>query len=86
VSEAQAPVTEAPPATALEVSDLDLVYKVRGIDRPVLRGVSVAVERGRSYGLVGESGCGKSTAALAIASLIIALNFVADGVREVYER
>jgi len=66
VSEARAPVTEAPPATALEVADLDLVYKVRGIDRPVLRGVSFAVERGRSYGLVGESGCGKSTAALAI--------------------
>ena len=51
---------------ALEVSDLELVYRVRGIDRPVLRGVSFAVERGRSYGLVGESGCGKSTVALGI--------------------
>jgi peptide/nickel transport system ATP-binding protein len=62
----EAPIIEAPPGTALEVTDLDLVYKVRGIDRPVLRGVSFSVERGRSYGLVGESGCGKSTAALAI--------------------
>jgi peptide/nickel transport system ATP-binding protein len=53
-------------APALEVSDLDLVYRVRGIDRPVLRGVSLSMARGRSYGLVGESGCGKSTAALGI--------------------
>jgi peptide/nickel transport system ATP-binding protein len=53
-------------AKALEVDDLELAYRVRGVDRLVLRGVSFAVERGRSYGLVGESGCGKSTAALGI--------------------
>ena len=51
---------------ALDVSDLELVYRVRGIDREVLRGVSFTIEPGRSYGLVGESGCGKSTAALGI--------------------
>ena len=53
-------------ALALDVEDLGLAYSVRGIDRPVLRGVSFSIERGRSYGLVGESGCGKSTVALAI--------------------
>ena len=51
---------------ALELSDLELAYRVRGVDRRVLRGVSFAIERGRSYGLVGESGCGKSTVALGI--------------------
>jgi peptide/nickel transport system ATP-binding protein len=51
---------------ALELRDLDVSYRVRGIDRPVLRGVTLEVGRGESYGLVGESGCGKSTAALAI--------------------
>jgi peptide/nickel transport system ATP-binding protein len=53
-------------AAALELSDLEVVYRVRGIDRPVLRKVSFTIARGESYGLVGESGCGKSTAALAI--------------------
>jgi len=55
-----------PTTPALEVVDLELAYRVRGIDRRVLRGVSFTIERGRSYGLVGESGCGKSTAALGI--------------------
>jgi peptide/nickel transport system ATP-binding protein len=50
----------------LEVQDLELAYRVRGVERPVLRGVSFAIEAGHSYGLVGESGCGKSTVALAI--------------------
>ncbi|HEY4413460.1 MAG TPA: ABC transporter ATP-binding protein, partial [Gaiellaceae bacterium] len=51
---------------ALELIDLDVTYRVRGVERQVLRGISLTVERGASYGLVGESGCGKSTAALAI--------------------
>ena len=51
---------------ALELNDLDVVYRVRGNDRQVLRGVSFEIGSGESYGLVGESGCGKSTAALAI--------------------
>ena len=51
---------------ALDISEVELVYRVRGVDRPVLRGVSFSIGRGLSYGLVGESGCGKSTAALGI--------------------
>src|SRR4029450_1236126 len=53
-------------APALSVRDLDVAYRVRGKDRRVLRGVTFEIGRGESYGLVGESGCGKSTAALAI--------------------
>src|SRR5437016_11192200 len=51
---------------ALVVSNMDVTYRVRGQDRLALRDVSFTIGRGESYGLVGESGCGKSTAALAI--------------------
>jgi peptide/nickel transport system ATP-binding protein len=52
--------------SALEVTDLDVAYRIRGRDRQVLRSVSFSIAKGESYGLVGESGCGKSTAAFAI--------------------
>src|SRR4029077_11999533 len=54
----------APPALQLE--DLEVAYRVRGVWRPVLRGVTFNIAEGEAYGLVGESGCGKSTAAFAI--------------------
>jgi peptide/nickel transport system ATP-binding protein len=54
-----------PRAPALELDELQVAYRVRGKDREVLRGVSLKVKPGESYGLVGESGCGKTTAALA---------------------
>ena len=50
---------------ALAVDDLHLSYIVRGTAREVLRGVSFEVRPGEAYGLVGESGCGKSTTAYA---------------------
>ena len=51
---------------AVELQDLEVVYRVRGVDRPVLRGLSLTIAKGESYGLVGESGCGKTTAAFTI--------------------
>ncbi len=56
------PVTTA---NALELDDLHVEYKVRGTWKQVLRGVSLVIAPGESFGLVGESGCGKSTAAFA---------------------
>ncbi len=52
-------------ANALELDDLHVDYKVRGTWKQVLRGVSLEIAPGESFGLVGESGCGKSTAAFA---------------------
>jgi peptide/nickel transport system ATP-binding protein len=66
VSQALAQPAAVETANALELRDLDVVYRVRGRDRQVLRGITLSVGRGEAYGLVGESGCGKSTAALAI--------------------
>jgi peptide/nickel transport system ATP-binding protein len=59
------PIPEQATTPALEVVDLDVAYRVRGIDRQVLRGISFTIGQGESYGLVGESGCGKSTVAQA---------------------
>ncbi|RWB56569.1 ABC transporter ATP-binding protein [Mesorhizobium sp.] len=53
-------------ANALELRDLSVAYRVGGRNRAVLRNVSLTIGRGEAYGLVGESGCGKSTAALAV--------------------
>jgi peptide/nickel transport system ATP-binding protein len=64
---------------ALELRDVDVVYRVRGIDRPVLRGVSFQIGRGESYGLVGESGCGKSTAALTVVRYLARNGHVSGG-------
>jgi peptide/nickel transport system ATP-binding protein len=47
------------------VRDLEVAYRVRGTWRQVLRGISFSIGPGESFGLVGESGCGKSTAAMA---------------------
>ena len=52
--------------TAIELQDLQSSTRVRGVDRRVLRGVDLSIGQGESYGLVGESGCGKTTAAFAI--------------------
>jgi peptide/nickel transport system ATP-binding protein len=50
---------------ALTVQDVEVSYRVRGQDLQVLRHLSFRIGRGESYGLLGESGCGKSTMALA---------------------
>jgi peptide/nickel transport system ATP-binding protein len=57
---------DGPEAPTLVVEHLDVTYRVRGQDRPVVRDVSFTVGRQESYGLVGESGSGKSTVALAL--------------------
>ncbi|MER8430209.1 ABC transporter ATP-binding protein [Mesorhizobium caraganae] len=51
---------------ALELHDLSVAYRVNGRNRAVLRNLSLTIGRGEAYGLVGESGCGKSTVALTV--------------------
>ena len=59
-------------AAPCRVENVGVTYRVRGSERGVLRDVSFRVARGESYGLVGESGCGKSTMALAIVRYLAA--------------
>lgn len=51
---------------ALELTDLSVAYRVSGRNRAVLRNLSLTIGQGEAYGLVGESGCGKSTVALTV--------------------
>jgi oligopeptide/dipeptide ABC transporter ATP-binding protein len=54
----------------LEVRDLTVTMNLRqGMIRPV-DGVTLSLKRGEILGLVGESGCGKTTVALAVAALL----------------
>lgn len=50
---------------ALCLDQLSVAYRSGGRDRAVLRDITLKIARGEAYGLVGESGCGKSTVALA---------------------
>jgi peptide/nickel transport system ATP-binding protein len=61
-----APTKPAKAENALELSDLSVAYRVAGRNRAVLRNLSLNIRQGEAYGLVGESGCGKSTVALTV--------------------
>jgi len=50
---------------ALRIEHLEVSFRVGRRERKVVSDVSFAIGRGESYGLVGESGCGKSTVAFA---------------------
>jgi len=64
----------------LDVKDLEIRYRLS--DEPdveAVGGVSFAIQEGETFGLVGESGCGKTTIAKAIIQLLDANGYVADG-------
>ena len=66
-------------ADALAVEHLDITYRVRGRQLAVVRDVSFRIARGESYGLVGESGCGKSTIALSVVRYLARNGSVSGG-------
>jgi len=71
--------TGAPQTAAVEVRDLEVTFHRRGRDLPVLKGVSLRIAAGEAYGLVGESGCGKTTLALAVLRYLAANGTVDRG-------
>ncbi|WP_394144388.1 ABC transporter ATP-binding protein [Vibrio atypicus] len=56
--------------TVLTVEDLEVEFQIDDGKVKVLHGVSFDVQKGRTLGLVGESGCGKSVTSMSIMGLL----------------
>ena len=56
--------------TILNVKDLKVTFSILRGEIRAVRGISFELKRGEILGIVGESGCGKSTASMALMSLL----------------
>ena len=63
----------------LDIENLAVAYKVRGGEIEAVQDVSFEIYRGESFGVVGESGCGKSTVAWSIVNFLGANGYVKRG-------
>jgi peptide/nickel transport system ATP-binding protein len=61
------------------LEDVAVAYKVRGGEIEAVQNVSFEIRRGETHGIVGESGCGKSTVAWAIVNFLGANGYVKRG-------
>ena len=61
-----AAATTTPEAPILEIRHLSISFATRGGDIPAVMDFSCTIMPGEAMGLVGESGCGKSTVALGV--------------------
>lgn len=68
-----------PRMPVLKVDNLAVAYKIRGGEVEAIQNVSFEIGRGETFGVVGESGCGKSTTAWAIVNFLGANGYVKRG-------
>jgi peptide/nickel transport system permease protein len=82
---AAAAVDEAAPAGGLlRIDELTVTFPSPRGPIPVVQHVSLAIDAGETVGLVGESGCGKSTTAMSILGLVSGTGTISGG-RIVFE-
>ena len=55
----------------LEVKDLDMSYKTIDGEVEAVKKVTFSVKEGESFGIVGESGCGKTSVAMSLSLIHI---------------
>jgi len=65
----------------IEVRDLGVRLNTSRGPAQAVRGVSFALKRGETLGLVGESGCGKSVTALALMGLLPETAVISGSIR-----
>jgi oligopeptide/dipeptide ABC transporter ATP-binding protein len=70
-----------PGAKALEVNNLTVAFEKHGRRIEVVAGVSFSVDAGKTLGVVGESGCGKTMTSLAVMGLTPANGQVGGSIR-----
>jgi peptide/nickel transport system ATP-binding protein len=70
----------------LEIRDLRTTFRAAGGEARAVDGVSLSRDAGRTLGLVGESGCGKTMTALSIMRLVPPPGAITAGIIEVAER
>jgi peptide/nickel transport system ATP-binding protein len=63
----------------LKLEDVAVAYKIRGGEIEAVQDVSFEIYRGETHGIVGESGCGKSTVAWAVLNFLGANGYVKRG-------
>jgi peptide/nickel transport system ATP-binding protein len=68
-----------PKMPVLKIENLSVAYKIRGGEVEAIQNVSFEIARGETFGVVGESGCGKSTTAWAVVNFLGANGYVKRG-------
>jgi peptide/nickel transport system ATP-binding protein len=63
----------------LKLDEVAVAYKIRGGEIEAVQDVSFEIFRGETHGIVGESGCGKSTVAWAVLNFLGANGYVKRG-------
>jgi len=67
------------PEVVLNIRDLKVVYKTYTEIIHAVNGIDLSIEKGKIFGIVGETGAGKTTTALSILRLLPDIGIIETG-------